>query len=132
MKIKLLAGILFLLTGCEGLRDGWDRVDKGALLRGALRAASLYVSIEHPELLPHVRGATALLEGDARAFGERRARELYRERLIEKAPSGTSLAANAALAVLADAALDAYGYNPELLEELTSIVDKPERITYAK
>ena len=124
---KLLLLSLGLLASCASFQETWDKVDKEALLRGALRAATLYVSIEHPELAPHVRMASSFLNAPA----EERPIEVvrtFREKLLVNPPEGISEGGRVALIALADAVEEAYLYNPEILDELGSLGDTPETI----
>ncbi len=119
---------LLALTGCQALEETWKNVDKEALLRGALKAASLYVSIEHPELAPMVRTASRVFDApaDERPVEVVRA---FRDKLLVNPPEELSEGQRVALVALADAVEEAYIYDPELLEELSTIVDQPDVVS---
>jgi len=119
MKIQLpvLLCATALLGGCASLD-----LNRSDLTKVAVQAALLYITLEHPELMPEALAIVDVATGDeaTRHDALTRLANTYLAKLGEDGLSDEDRAKAAAIAAFADAVLQLSEQNPELLPWLAA------------
>ena len=119
MKIQLpvLLCATVLLGGCASLQT-----DRSALTKVAVQAATLYISLQYPELMPEALAIVDIATGDeaTRNAALEGLLDAYLAKLGEDGLSDEDRAKAAAIAAFADSVLRLSEQNPELLPWLAA------------